>query len=145
MTATDRIFELPITVQKQLIALAAACPTEEVCGLILRSSTSFTVLEINNAAADRRYRYELEPKQLIAAFKQMRQTGEQLHAIYHSHPFSPPKPSETDCHEASYPDTPYVIVNPQATPPLRAFMLRNDGFDELILRADTAATAHTKH
>lgn len=144
MSATGQSYYLPAAVQDQLIALAAADPNEEVCGLIVRSGATFTVLAIANVAADRTYRYELNPKELIGAFKRLRATGADLHGIYHSHPFSPAQPSATDCREANYPDTPYVIVSPHGTPAIRAFKLRTDGYDELTLFADISGLTQLK-
>ena len=58
----------------------------------------------------------------------MDEKGEELVAIYHSHPLSQPYPSPTDRAEAHYPDAFYVLVSLRgAEPELRAFRIIRDG------------------
>jgi proteasome lid subunit RPN8/RPN11 len=67
--------------------------------------------------------------------------GEDLVAIYHSHPLSPALPSPTDRAEAAddrgeprYPGVVYVLVTLMVeTPEIRAFRLRDGGLTELVL------------
>ena len=55
--------------------------------------------------------YEAAPEDLFAAQRQMRDRGEELLAIYHSHPRSAePVPSETDVRLAFYPQAVYFII-----------------------------------
>ena len=52
------------------------------------------------------------------AQRQMRERGEELLAIYHSHPRATyPSPSETDVRLAYYPSATYLIVGPGGTEP----------------------------
>lgn len=54
--------------------------------------------------------------------------GEELVAIYHSHPVSQPYPSPTDRAEAHYPDAVYVLVSIRTPEPeVRAFRIADDG------------------
>jgi proteasome lid subunit RPN8/RPN11 len=56
-------------------------------------------------------RYEAAPEDLFAAQRQMRERGEELLAIYHSHPRAvEPSPSETDIRQAFYPSATYLII-----------------------------------
>jgi len=62
--------------------------------------------------------YEASPEDLFAAQRAMRERGEELLAIYHSHPRSAnPQPSETDVRLAYYPSAVYLIVGLGAEPP----------------------------
>ena len=66
---------------------------------------------MRNAAANPFITYEAAPEDLFAAQRAMRERGEQLLAIYHSHPRSAdPKPSDTDVRLAYYPSAVYFIV-----------------------------------
>lgn len=55
--------------------------------------------------------YEMDPAQLIGALRGLRDVGEELIAIYHSHPHGPARPSRIDIERAYYPDVAYVIVS----------------------------------
>lgn len=84
----------------------------ECCGLVggLNARTQ-TVYPMRNAAANPLVTYEASPEDLFAAQRSMRERGEQLLAIYHSHPRSAdPEPSETDVRLAYYPTAVYLIV-----------------------------------
>jgi len=84
----------------------------ECCGLIggIGARTQ-TVYPLRNVAADPFIKYEASPENVFAAQRAMRARGEELVAIYHSHPRSAnPQPSETDVRLAYYPSAVYLIV-----------------------------------
>lgn len=73
-------------------------------------------------------RYLIDPREQLGAFRAMDERGEELVAIYHSHPASQPFPSPTDRDEASYPDAVHVLVSLRADEPeVRAFRILADG------------------
>jgi proteasome lid subunit RPN8/RPN11 len=90
---------------------------------------------MRNVAAAAHVSYEAAPEDLFAAQRQMRERGEELLAIYHSHPRSAePAPSETDVRLAYYPKAVYFIVGlagPQ--PVMRAFRIseREERWEEV--------------
>ena len=69
--------------------------------------------------------YFMDPKELLAAFKDIRQRDLELSVIYHSHTRSPAYPSQTDIGLAYYPETAYLIISLEnkARPDLRAFWI----------------------
>ena len=99
----------------------------ECCGLIggAPDEKAQTIYRMRNIAADPRATYEAAPEDLFAAQRAMRDCGEQLLAIYHSHPRSSnPQPSETDVRLAYYPSAVYFIVGLGGEEPcLRAFRI----------------------
>jgi proteasome lid subunit RPN8/RPN11 len=66
---------------------------------------------LRNVTANPEFGYEAAPEDLFNAQRQMRDRGEELLAIYHSHPRAvDPSPSETDVRLAYYPSATYLIV-----------------------------------
>jgi len=79
--------------------------------------------------------FAMDPTQQIAAMRAMREGGEELFAIYHSHPDSPPLPSATDLAQANYPDVLYLIISLQTRGvlELRGFRLQGRAIMEIPL------------
>jgi len=98
----------------------------ECCGLIGgRDARTQTAYPLRNVATEPLVTYEAAPEDLFAAQRAMRERGEQLLAIYHSHPRSAePTPSATDVRLAYYPAAVYFIVGLGTEEPcLRAFRI----------------------
>jgi proteasome lid subunit RPN8/RPN11 len=112
---------------EEIFAYAQAAAPNECCGLIggKGDRRAQTIYALRNVAADKIVSYEAAPEDLFAAQRQMRERGESLLGIYHSHPRSAePEPSATDVRLAYYPRAIYFIVGlggPQ--PVMRAFRI----------------------
>lgn len=64
-------------------------------------------------------RYEAAPEDLFTAQRLMRERGQELIGIYHSHPrAADPSPSETDVRQAYYPSATYLIIGLGGTGPV---------------------------
>jgi proteasome lid subunit RPN8/RPN11 len=86
---------------------------EECCGLIggVSELQALTLYRLRNVTQHPESAYEAAPEELFTAQRQMRERGEELLAIYHSHPrASDPSPSETDVRLAYYPTAKYLII-----------------------------------
>ena len=108
----------------EVIQHARAEAPQECCGLIGgRDERTRAVYPLLNIASDPLVTYEAAPEDLFAAQRTMRERGEELLAIYHSHPrSSDPHPSATDVRLAYYPSAVYFIVGlAGAEPCVRAF------------------------
>ena|SRR5205085_3045817 len=112
----------------EIIAHAREESPAECCGLIggAADGVARTVYRARNVAAQPLVTYEAAPEDLFAAQRAMREDGEQLIAIYHSHPRSTdPQPSPTDVRLAYYPSAVYFIVGLGSEEPcMRAFRIR---------------------
>jgi proteasome lid subunit RPN8/RPN11 len=124
----------------QIFVSAHEADPAECCGLIGGSAdgSAKNIYSLRNIAVDKIVSYEAAPEDLFTAQRQMRERGEELLAIYHSHPRSnEPVPSETDVRLAYYPQAVYFIVGlagPQ--PVIRAFKLseREERWEEVEYR-----------
>ena len=69
--------------------------------------------------------YSMDPKEQLQVEKQMRNQGQQLVAIYHSHTSTNAYPSPVDVRLAISPDISYALVSlkDQATPVFRSFRI----------------------
>ena len=103
---------LPRKLVNQILTHAQQHEHTESCGLISAfAGKPAHYYAVKNIATEPSTRFEMEPKQQIAAMKHMREQGEDLLAIVHSHPGSPPVPSTSDRQEAGYPQAYYIIVS----------------------------------
>lgn len=129
---------LPRKLINQLLHLAQLSPDAEVCGLVGADEDGLpsTCYPVDNTAANPQIRFSLEPSQQIAAMKQMRDAGQTLFAIYHSHPTAPAVPSATDIEQASYPDALHLIIslNTKGVLEMRAFKIAGNQVEEFPLR-----------
>ena len=111
---------------EEIVAHAREAAPHECCGLIGGvSDQARTVYRTRNIAVDAHVTYEAAPEDLFAAQRAMRARGEQLIAIYHSHPRAKdPEPSPTDVRLAYYPSAVYLIVGlANHEPCVRAFQI----------------------
>ena len=69
--------------------------------------------------------YRLDPKEQLRAFNEMDDEGWDLLAIFHTHTHSEAYPSETDRHQAFYPEAAYLVMSlsDRANPALRGFRI----------------------
>jgi proteasome lid subunit RPN8/RPN11 len=111
----------------QIVSHAREAAPNECCGLVggTREGFALTICRLRNIANDSLVTYEAAPEDLFAAQRAMRERGELLLAIYHSHPRAKdPTPSATDVRLAYYPSAVYFIVGLGGDEPcLRAFRI----------------------
>jgi proteasome lid subunit RPN8/RPN11 len=111
----------------QIIEHARDAAPDECCGLIGGTTDGIveTIYRTRNLAANPLVTYEAAPEDLFAAQRQMRERGEELIGIYHSHPRARiPEPSATDVRLAYYPSAVYLIVGlGNDEPCVRAFRI----------------------
>ena len=96
-----------------LFAHARESAPDECCGLIggEENGNATNIYRLRNTSAHPEVAYEAAPEELFAAQREMRRRGEQLLAIYHSHPRAiTPAPSDTDVRLAYYPSAVYLII-----------------------------------
>jgi [CysO sulfur-carrier protein]-S-L-cysteine hydrolase len=104
--------QIPRKITNQLLHQAQITPEHEVCGLIgSKNGLPTHCYPINNVANDPEKSFLLDEHQQISAMAKMRELGEDLFAIYHSHPTAPAQPSRYDLELSAYPEVLYLIIS----------------------------------
>jgi proteasome lid subunit RPN8/RPN11 len=121
----------------KIFAFAKAAAPDECCGLIggTENGPAETIYPLRNVAVEKNVSYEAAPEDLFAAQRQMRERGESLLGIYHSHPrAAEPEPSVSDVRFAYYPRADYFIIGLAGDQPvMRAFRIseRDERWEEV--------------
>jgi proteasome lid subunit RPN8/RPN11 len=137
--ATVETLRLPRRIVNQLLDHARAAAGRETCGLIsVYDGLVRRAIPVANVAPRPEYRYAMDPAGQIAALRAMREAGEDLLAIYHSHPASPAAPSPIDIAEAGYPEAIYLIIslNTKGVLEMRGFRIRDRAVNEVGLEIE---------
>ena len=95
----------------------------EACGMFAgRDGIAERIYEMANVESSP-VSYMMDPKAQFVAMKEMRERGEKMVSIYHSHPQSQAYPSNKDVEIAFYSDAVYIIVSllNHDDPVIRAF------------------------
>ena len=125
---------LPRPIVNQILHQAQQALDEEICGLIAGNAKNFTrCYPVANVAGDKHRLFEMDPGGLIDALRAMREHGEELKAIYHSHPEAPAQPSLADIQQHEYPDVLYLIVSlaTKGVLDLRGFRVHNGRIENI--------------
>ena len=96
---------------EEVIEHARKCYPQEGCGLVVGfRPDGLRFIPVENAKASSS-EYEMDPAELIRDWRELRKIGEQLVAIYHSHPSGPAELSKRDIENAYYPEAAHLIVS----------------------------------
>lgn len=132
---TKTTIQIPRTLANQLLHQAQLSPAQEVCGLVGKKGQQCECYPIENVATDASVLFALNASEQLAAFKHMKEKGQQLFAIYHSHPSSPAVPSQIDIEDTNYSDALYLIIslNTKGVLEMRGFYLKDGQTEEVEL------------
>lgn len=110
---------------------------DEICGLAAGKNGTISRIYRTTNIDKSSISYMMEPSEQFKAFKDMRNEGLELMAIYHSHPTSQSYPSQTDVRLAFYPEVVYLIVSLQKvdSPTIKGFRIVDGKIseDELVV------------
>ncbi|MGR9051123.1 MAG: Mov34/MPN/PAD-1 family protein [Gammaproteobacteria bacterium] len=127
---------IPRKITNQLLHFAQLSPNTEICGLIGGiDGTPCHCYPVDNCAEHPNDRFQLDPKQQIDAMARMRERGEHLFAIYHSHPSAPAAPSAVDLALAAYPEALNLIIslNTKGVLEMRGYKIADRRAEEIPL------------
>lgn len=103
------LIERPV-LEAMLAACRAALP-REACGLLGgKGAIASSHFEIANVSDEPELRFEMDPGELEAVAAALEARGEEIVAVYHSHPRTSPLPSSADIRACAWPEARYVIV-----------------------------------
>ena len=113
----------------QMVSHAREEAPNECCGYLRAADGRVEEVVRSENLRSSPYGYELDAKSLLAA-NDLDEEGFQV-GIYHSHPRSAPKPSQTDINLAHYPHWTYLIVSLAGEEPdVRAWRIEDGRVDE---------------
>lgn len=110
--------EIPKSVLAAMEQHALEAHPNEACGIL--SGTDFRTCRIHRMTNTdpSPVSYFMDPGEQFSLFKEIREEGERMLCIYHSHPVSEAYPSSKDIKLAFYPDVLYIIVSLLPDPPV---------------------------
>ncbi len=83
----------------------------EACGVIGGvDDKALTIVPLSNISPEPQHHYHIDDTGLTTTLFDLQNKGWSLIGFYHSHPTGDPIPSPTDIQQATYPNTPYVII-----------------------------------
>jgi proteasome lid subunit RPN8/RPN11 len=133
---TEKVL-LPRNLVQQMFHQAQASPESEVCGLISAMNGAVQrCYPVSNVSGDPAHLFDMDAKGQVQALSEIRERGESLFAIYHSHPHAPPEPSARDREQITYPEAYYLIIslNTKGVLEMRAWKPVTAGMTEVTLK-----------
>jgi proteasome lid subunit RPN8/RPN11 len=114
----------------EMIAHCLAGRPNEACGLLASNNGEIVkVFQMSNASASP-MRYSLDPKEQLAAYLKIDDSGWELAGVFHSHTHTEAYPSPTDVREAVE-DVPYLILSLAPDPiDVRAFRINKQSLGD---------------
>ncbi|MFY9556694.1 MAG: M67 family metallopeptidase [Blastocatellia bacterium] len=104
----------------------------ECCGLLSgRSGLITDIHPVRNEADKPETRYFATPEELFAAMRRIRESGQVLLGVYHSHPRTPAYPSASDVEMAFYAEAFYFIISLEPRVELRAFKIEDSKIEDV--------------
>lgn len=120
-----RMLTLPRRLYDEVIAHCRQQYPKEACGILAgNGGVTEQVYPMANVE-DSPIGYSMDPKEHLLVEKQMRQRGQRMIGIYHSHTASDAYPSSVDVSLAISPDISYVLVSlkRQDDPALKSYRI----------------------
>jgi proteasome lid subunit RPN8/RPN11 len=106
--------EIPTEILKEMLVQAKEHAPIEACGILAGNNERVEKLYKMTNVDNSNNHFMMEPKEQFATVKEIRSTGLEMLAIYHSHPETPARPSVEDIKLALTPNVIYVIVSLQS-------------------------------
>ena len=130
----SRSLILPEPLLAQIIAEAQQGGDHEICGFIAGTHDhAQVVISVPNVSKSPHHQYEFDHAAMVEAIMLVQKRGQEIVAIYHSHPDSAAKPSVRDITQATWPDVFYLIIGQADQSDIRAWFLYSGHAEEVPL------------
>ena len=132
------MIKIPSSIHKEMVEHARTDFPLECCGILGGKGDDISQIYRMTNTDSSRVSYLMDPKEQIMVFKEMRNLGLELKAIYHSHPNHPAYPSMTDVNLAYYPEAVYIIISikDNGDHEMRGFRIIDKEITETILKSE---------
>ena len=128
MSVESGTVRVPSSILERMIEHARSILPEECCGVLGGEGTLVSSIYPLTNTLHSPTRYLADPRELFDAVRSMRDKGEEMIGIYHSHPGASLEPSSRDREENGYPGLFYFIVSVRAEDPrIRCFVMSEEG------------------
>lgn len=129
---SNRVISITDTVRAAIHEHALLARPSECCGLLSGSNGLITDIHpLRNDADKPETRYFATPEELFAAMRRIREAGQALLGVYHSHPRTQAYPSASDVEMAFYPEAFYFIISLEPQVELRAFKIEASRIEDV--------------
>ena len=129
---SDKFISISDTVREAIQEHALLARPSECCGLLSGVNGLITDIHpLRNDADKPETRYFATPGELFAAMRRIREAGQKLLGVYHSHPRTLAYPSASDVEMAFYPEALYFIISLEPQVDLRAFRIEDARIEDV--------------
>jgi len=130
------LLTIPRNIVDAMIEHAHRCAPQEACGVLSGSDGRVrSVYPMTNADASSEH-FSLVPREQFDVARKIRAEGQEMLAVYHSHPATPARPSPEDIRLGVAPGIVHVIVSlaDQNKPAVKAFLIEDGKAAETSVR-----------
>lgn len=111
MTDRNTPLVIPEAIRQEIIDHARDHAPRECCGVIAGSGGDLTALYRLTNLEPGNTRYLIDDEEFFRTYWEIENRGEELAAVYHSHPATVAWPSATDIANATWPEAVYLICS----------------------------------
>ena len=135
MTQSTGLLVIPGAIREEIIAHARDHVPRECCGIIAGNNGELTQLHRLTNLEPGVSRYLFDDEEFYKVYWGIENQGEELVAVYHSHPVTVAYPSKTDVEFAFWPEAVYLICSMEfeQAPVIRGFRIIEGEISELDL------------
>jgi len=122
---------LPVHIMNEIKDHAVELFPNEACGILSGKDLLTSRIHRMTNSEPSPVSYFMNPAEQFRVLKDIRNRGEKMLAIYHSHPVSEAYPSAKDVELAFYPDVLYIIISLTRSPAaIRGFTIKDGNVTE---------------